>query len=259
MATFTTMGVLTPSGWMELQRIPFFCSLQNMAMLLVSARTAPLLAEYAATKDWPCMAATEDILTMEPPPDSAITGMACLQPRNTPSLLTALILRQLAMSVSTMVPRAIMPALLTRISRRPKRSTVAAITAFQLSSSVTSRRMNTAASPMAAATAWPSFSLRSATTTLAPSRASNIASALPMPLAAPVMIATLPATLPMTVPAVIDLLARTARRATHENVRAQVKQMPRASSNRGGVNAPWDCPIEPAVAAATTLASGAGR
>src|SRR5215472_2379781 len=88
-----------------------------------------------------------------------------------------------------------MPALLTSTSSLPKCLVVAATTAAQLSSLVTSSGPKRAAAPMASATWRPSCSSRSAITTLAPSRANIRAVAAPMPDAEPEMTATLFASL----------------------------------------------------------------
>src|SRR6266436_3636636 len=93
-----------------------------------------------------------------------------------------------------------MPALLTSTSSLPKCLVVAATTAAQPSSLVTSSGSNRAAAPMAPATCRPSCSSMSAITTLAPSRANRRAVAAPMPDAAPDMMATLPASLIAVLP-----------------------------------------------------------
>src|SRR6516165_11199275 len=72
---------------------------------------------------------------------------------------------------------------------------VAATTAAQPSSWVTSSGSNRAEVPMASATCRPSCSRTSAITTLAPSRANMRAVAAPIPDAAPEMMATLPESL----------------------------------------------------------------
>src|SRR5215813_11602687 len=86
-----------------------------------------------------------------------------------------------------------MPALEIRISSRPKVSIVLATQASVCASLVTSTATPIArlAPPSSAATASAPFWLRSAITTLAPSRANSMAMSLPMPLAAPVTMATL--------------------------------------------------------------------
>src|SRR5215472_14260081 len=93
-----------------------------------------------------------------------------------------------------------MPALLTSTSSLPKCLVVAATTADQLSSLVTSSGSNRAAAPMPSATCRPSCSSTSPITTVAPSRANMRAVAAPMPDAAPEMMATLPASLMIVLP-----------------------------------------------------------
>ena len=83
------------------------------AVDLVSRRTAPLEALYAVAPALPIMPATDDMLTMEPPPDSRIAGIAAFVPRKTPLPLMSMTRSQLsAVSVSTSPPFQI-PALLT--------------------------------------------------------------------------------------------------------------------------------------------------
>ena len=77
---------------------------------------------------------------------------------------------------------------------------LAATTAAQLSSLVTSSGSNRAEAPIASATRRPSSSSTSAITTLAPSRANMRAVAAPMPDAAPEMMATLSASLIAVLP-----------------------------------------------------------
>src|SRR6516162_8045072 len=95
-----------------------------------------------------------------------------------------------------------MPALLTSTSSLPKCSVVAATTAAQSSSLVTSSGWNRAKAPMASATCWPTCSSTSAITTFAPSRAKMRAVAAPMPEAPPEMMATLPASLMVVLPSI---------------------------------------------------------
>src|SRR5689334_23156147 len=88
----------------------------------------------------------------------------------------------------------LMPALLTRMSSRPKRARVCSITFCHADSLVTSVGTNSALPSLAftsASTARPSSSSTSAITTAAPSRANSRTSSAPMPLAPPLMIATL--------------------------------------------------------------------
>ena len=59
------------------------------------------------------------MLTIEGALDLASSGMAYLQPRNTPSALTAITVRHSENGVCSTSPGVPMPALLTRPSRRP--------------------------------------------------------------------------------------------------------------------------------------------
>ena len=141
------------------------------------------------------MPAIEDRLTIAPP-RSFIALMACLQPNKTPSTLTLLMACTSSSDRSSglcgaPVPR--MPALLTRMSTLPKRSTVSFMTASHSFSSVTSWPRNTALSPISSATPRPAFALTSVTTTVAPSAANFLAVAFPIPNPPPVTIATLSA------------------------------------------------------------------
>ena len=66
------------------------------------------------------MPATEEMFTMEPPPDRRMAGIACLVPRNTPLALTAITWSHSAAVRSSIGTRAmVMAALLMRMSRRP--------------------------------------------------------------------------------------------------------------------------------------------
>src|SRR5215469_14675698 len=144
---------------------------------------------------WPVLPEIDDRLTIEPPPDCFIASTACFVPRNTPREFTAISRSHASVSSMSATALPLMPALLTRISSLPCFCTVAATTAFQSSSFVTSRRMNSAvplARVISAATWRPSSSSMSATTTFAPSLAKRRAVAAPMPEAAPVTIATFP-------------------------------------------------------------------
>ena len=66
--------------------------------------------------------------------DLASSGMAYLQPRNTPSALTAMTRRHSAKLVCSTSPGVPTPALLTRPSRRPWRRSISAMAACQSSS-----------------------------------------------------------------------------------------------------------------------------
>ena len=76
---------------------------------------------------------------MEPPPAWRISGMAALVPRNTPLAFTSITRSHSSALVSSRMPRATTPALLTTTSSLPNRDTAAAMAAVQDSSLVTSR------------------------------------------------------------------------------------------------------------------------
>jgi hypothetical protein len=66
------------------------------------------------------MPATEEMFTMEPPPDWRIAGIAYLVPRNTPLAFTAMTRSHSAAVRSSIATRGMtIPALLTRMSSRP--------------------------------------------------------------------------------------------------------------------------------------------
>ena len=135
------------------------------------------------------MATVEAMLTMLPPSDMA--GMACLEQRKTLFRLTAMISSQSGPAMVTTVPRLPRPALLTRMSRRPKRSVAASTIALTSASSLALTRTGIAAAPRAAAIAPAAAPFTSATTTFAPSRTKAAAVAAPISAPAPVTIATL--------------------------------------------------------------------
>ena len=111
-----------------------------------------------------------------------------------------------------------MPALLTRMSRRPNVSTASATMRPAASKSVMSAPLTMASPPFASISATTSFAgprsapepsvppPRSFTTTLAPSDASISACSRPMPRPAPVTIATRPAHSPAIDPCPSDLV-----------------------------------------------------
>jgi len=140
------------------------------------------------------MPAPEDMLMMEPPPTVLIIGMACLEPKKAPLTLMSMIRVHSASLVSSTVPRADIPALLTRISSLPKRVVTSLAACVQSASLVTSSRTKKHSPPAAvtsAAVLRPSSSRMSPMTSLAPSRAKILVMAAPMPLAPPLIKATL--------------------------------------------------------------------
>jgi hypothetical protein len=95
---------------------------------------------------------------MTPPPAALMIGRACLMPRNGPLTFTAIMASKDSTGISSMFFLTLMPALFTRTSRRPVRSSTAASAAFQLSSEVTSSGRKTA--PMDAAVFSPFRAVR---------------------------------------------------------------------------------------------------
>src|SRR5712692_10839139 len=137
---------------------------------------------------------------MAPPPPRIMAGMACLAARNMVSTLTCMTRRQFSWVSSTTDPRLPMPTLLSRRSRRPKRSSAVLTMPAQSSARVTSARSATASPPwsliMRTVCSARSIS-RSTTMTRAPARARRMAAARPLPMPvraapAPVTIATFP-------------------------------------------------------------------
>src|SRR5215813_6807294 len=147
---------------------------------------------------WPTIPEIDEMFTMDPPPPCRMAGTACFMPRKTP---LALMLMRVSQCVVLRVSRSyepLIPALFTRISRRPQVPIVVLTASCQSSSLATSSLTNCAWPPSAlifSATARPSASITSATATIAPSRAKMMASLSPIPCAAPVTIATLPPSL----------------------------------------------------------------
>ena len=176
------------------------------------------------------MPSTDDMLMMEPPPESRIAGIALRVPRKTPSALTAMICRQVSSETSAMGSARVTPALLTRMSSRPCSDTKLSTVACQAASSVTSRGWNRAVPPAAAmesATAWPRVSSRPVTSTAAPSSAMRTADAAPSPLVAPVTIATLSASLAITRLIPREGIAYVApRMSTHIELRVTLRTIP---------------------------------
>ena len=137
------------------------------------------------------------MLITEPPPALRISGMAALVPRKTPLPLTSMMRSHSSSVQSSTMPLPTMPALLTRMSSLPNLETAVATASRQSASLVTSSRTKTQSPPaslISASVRRPSSSRISPMTTFAPSRASILASAAPMPLAPPLTSATLPST-----------------------------------------------------------------
>src|SRR5262249_28308227 len=131
------------------------------------------------------MAASEEPLTIAPPPALAISGTAYFIIRNWPRTLTLHIVSNCSIVVSSRRPPIAIPTLLTNRLSWPKMRTVASQARRQSSSRVTSAATESARPPsarIAAAVSPPSASERSATITAAPSRAHRIAVARPLPI-----------------------------------------------------------------------------
>src|SRR4051794_17793981 len=189
-------GVSMGPGLMLLDRTP--CPANWTASERVRARTAPFDAvEASCGTEHPRIATKLAMLMIDPEPCSSICGIAYLQPRNTPRTLTAMTRSQVATSVSMTEWSAsgITPALLYSASTRPKVATACATMPRASSSFETSVFTNVASPPAfrtASTVALPASSTKSATTTLAPSRANSSAATRPMPLPPPVTMVTLP-------------------------------------------------------------------
>ena len=86
------------------------------------------------------------MLMIEPPPLALIAGIVYLQPRKTPSFMTAFWKRKSSSVQASGVAIRTMPALLTSTCKPPNLSTAAAMTSCHRASSRTSWRMNNALS-----------------------------------------------------------------------------------------------------------------
>src|SRR4051812_19538037 len=131
------------------------------------------------------------MLTIEPPPDCFIAGIAVLQPRNVPIELMSLTRRYSSRLQSSIELRTPMPAALSRPCKPPQLLTAVATAFCQAASSVTSSGTNRADLPSSAASARPLASSRSASTALPPSRSTSRAVSAPMPEAPPLIRTTL--------------------------------------------------------------------
>src|SRR5262245_33987585 len=131
------------------------------------------------------------MLTIEPPPDCFMAGIALLQPRKVPSELMSLTRRYSSRLQSSIELRTPTPAAFRRPCRPPKLSTVVATAFRQAGSSVTSSGTKRAALPSSAASVRPLLSSRSASTALPPSRSTRRAVSAPMPDAPPLTSTTL--------------------------------------------------------------------
>jgi len=140
----------------------------------------------------------ELMLMTDPCAEAASAAADIFIPRNTPVWSTVMVRFQSSGDVSSMTARSPSPALLIRMSSPPQLLTARPTAASHCSCEVTSRCAYAAwpsAWPISAATRFPESSWMSVTRTAAPSAASRLAVAAPMPLPAPVTRATRPASL----------------------------------------------------------------
>ena len=147
----------------------------------------------------------EILMILPPPPCFTIWRAAAWEQRNGPVKSTAIIFCQRSRGNSRNGRLNSMPALLTRMSIRPKVDTAWSIRFWTCTGSDTSAWTATLRPPAAVifcsvSSAVPGLPTKS-TTTAAPSFANFTERACPMPLAAPVTMATLPCSLMTVLPA----------------------------------------------------------
>src|SRR5262245_27277562 len=135
------------------------------------------------------MPATDEMLMIEPPPSTTISGMTCFMVRNTLFRLTAMTRSHCSSGNSTTPPISAMPTLLSSTSMRPKSAMHAFTMASTSSFLVTSARNGSAKPPsreMMFAGSSAAARLTSTQNTFAPSRAHATAVALPLPQPGPI-------------------------------------------------------------------------
>src|SRR5918994_3945835 len=184
-----TQGVSAVPGLTQLTRIP--SGRWSAAMARVSESTAPLVALYRARSGRPAVAAIEQVLTIAARPERRRWGKAARVVRTRRRRLTPRTRRHSSMGVSSTVPWAPMPALLTRTSSPPQRSATAAMAAPTEVWSVTSATKGSGLSAPSTGSAAADGS-RSRAATLAPRAASSRTVASPIPEPPPVTAATRP-------------------------------------------------------------------
>src|SRR5918992_5123833 len=181
-SSLPTQGVLAVPGVTQLTRMP--SATWSAAIASVSDSTAPLVAEYSARPGRPAVAAIEQVLTIAACRDRRRYGKAARATRTMPNTLTSNTRRHSSSSLSSTVPCAPTPALLTSTSRPPRWSVARATPAHTAAASVTS-----AITPYSG-----TGGLRRSRQATAASRvASSRAVASPMPDAPPVTRALIPA------------------------------------------------------------------
>src|SRR5215207_73571 len=158
-----------------------------------------LEAQYAEASAQPFFPATEETLTMVPPPASRMWGKTALLRRKGARRFTSSVRSQPSSSSFSTGPGASVPAAFTSTSTRPKASSVLS-TAPRIWLSSAKSIVRASARRPAASTSWAtssrSFLLRASSTTSAPAFARAIAVARPRPLLAPVTMADPPSRLP---------------------------------------------------------------
>src|ERR1044072_4667508 len=135
------------------------------------------------------IAATDEMLMIEPPPCTTMIGMTCFIVRKAPLRLTLSTLSQVSSSISTTPPISAMPTLLSSTSMLPK-SAMQALTMASTSSFFDTSARNGSARPpsllMILAVSSAALRLMSTQNTFAPSRAQATAVALPLPQPGPI-------------------------------------------------------------------------
>ena len=185
-------------GWMQLTVMPnrpIWLERVLVRWTMATLRAPPL--RFPAVRPLPPL-----MLTMRPQPCSFMKGIAARAQRRAPAYLTSKSLIKSSSLTVSMGPTADAEppgreALLTRMCRPPMRSAAAATTRSTCARSVTSTAMAVTDCPVSSAISWADLSnssrVRETITTSAPSRASSLAMALPMPRPPPATRDFLPA------------------------------------------------------------------
>src|SRR5437773_1827549 len=198
---FSRIGVSTSAGMIVVARIPL--SRSSVWMWDIRFRTAALAAPYGAPPMSPGRsAATDDTVTIVPPPRSSMLGSTAWVSAQTPFRLTSSTLSHSSL-LTQRIERVLLewPALLTRTSTRPSVASVQWASAAAAPCLETSACRAVAFPPALWSSPTTSSSgglRRPATTTCAPSAASSLAVSRPMPLPPPVTMATCPSSLAIT-------------------------------------------------------------
>src|SRR5512133_2147076 len=138
-------------------------------------------------KGWGANPPTDDMLMTRPLSCARMWGRTALVMRMRPKTLTSKTIRSWATELSSLAPDEPMPALLTRTSMRPDRSSTSRTARATDTSSVTSSGRNTTPPRVS-----PAAALRLVPYTVNPAPSSARAAASPIPADAPVTSATRP-------------------------------------------------------------------